>query len=798
MPPHHLSNQPFQSTLDCQELLNYSIASVPTSRRETKEPAGMGLAAVYLGNQSWTDYIGARDYLSTVEKTIERQTGGFAEAIPAPGTMQVSLSESDYQLAIESGLGALGAIKSDLSNESHYKIEFGYKHLAGGLDQLNADFNFLLGDVIWKLEMHGEALSNLLHEIRLAEFEREARAYRSRAEKAYLNGWYEEALADFLEAEKRNYPDFGVLRSIANICLYHLINLSDSLDYFRKAAKYSRPSDLRQSAEAHYFAGVVCAIQQQFKDGIEHLEEAIALNPNLFEAHYQKACLDAIVNDREAALTSLELAIKGDPRYYERAKTDRSFDALRREVAALLERLMRPVQAKLDEVSRDASLLKRYVIATPEKRQTLSGMFEDVESRLSAANTYRSGVQLMNTLSQVQQDLRGIYDQFFKQYDIGTRDYVRSVAISPDGRLVASGFLYEGIKVWEVDSGVPLRSLRGHTASVNSIAFSPDSQLLASGSRDRTIKLWDVYEGHEISTLDAQDCGEVRAVTFSPDGQWLGSGSTDSLVRLWRVITGREVQPMKGHEGPVTSTVFSPDGRHIASGSLDRTIKLWDADTGRDVKTFEGHTAGVASLAWSPDGRLLVSGGEDKMVRIWDVGTKREVRTLAGHINDVTSVAFSPNGELVAGGSLGQTIRIWNLSTGKLVKTLWFSEISWHPVAFSPKGQWLALASRDVQLWLKALLTEEEYAEVKAGEERAKLMRLESESIAHELAELKRYERDEAAQEIVRAQRRASGECEVCGIKLSFARRLVRRTRCKAHKQSLGFLEGGFDDEPLF
>src|SRR5262249_46339321 len=54
-----------------------------------------------------------------------------------------------------------------------------------------------------------------------------------------------------------------------------------------------------------------------------------------------------------------------------------------------------------------------------------------------------------------------------------------SVAISPDGRLIASGFLYEGIKVWEVDSGVLLRALRGHTASVNSISFSPT----ANGSR---------------------------------------------------------------------------------------------------------------------------------------------------------------------------------------------------------------------------------------------------------------------------------------------------------------------------
>jgi WD40 repeat protein len=745
----------------------------------------MGLSSIYLGNQTWEAFISDRQSIASFEKAVEQRTGLVDVSLAIPGAIRVALNQRDYHVALESGLGALGSGMTYGINDSNYSIEFGFDRLAGGIDRLNADFNLLLGDVIWKLEMHEETLSNILHEIRLAEFEREARAYRSRAEKAYLNGWYAEALSDFLEAEKRNYPDFGVLRSIANICLYHLINLSSSLEYFRKAAKYSRPSDARQSAEAHYFAAVVCAIQQQFTEALDHLSEAIALNPELFEAHYQRACMAAMLNEAGAVVASLEIAIKGDPRYYERAKTDQVFDAVRCDVQALLDQLMQPVQAKLAEVGRDASMLRRYVIATPEKRQTLSGMFQDVELRLAAANTYRTGVQLMQTLSQVQQDLRGVYDQFYKQYDIGTHDYVRSVAISPDGRLVASGFLYEGIKVWEVDSGVPLRSLRGHTASVNSIAFSPDSQWLVSGSRDRTIKLWDVYAGREMRTLDAKDCGEMRAVTFSPDGLWLASGSTDSIVRLWRAITGQEVQPMEGHEGPVTSTVFSPDGRYIASGSLDRTLKLWDANTGREVKTFEGHTAGVDSLAYSPDGRLLVSGGEDKMVRVWDVDTAREIRTLAGHINDVTSVAFSPNGQLVAGGSLGQTIRIWNLSTGRLVKTLWFSEISWHPVAFSPKGQWMALASRDVQLWLKALLTEEEYAEVKAGEERAKLMRLEADSLAHELAELKRFERDEAAQEITRAQRRAAGECEVCGARLNFARRVVHRPRCKAHRMPM-------------
>jgi hypothetical protein len=199
------------------------------------------------------------------------------------------------------------------------------------------------------------------------------------------------------------------------------------------------------------------------------------------------------------------------------------------------------------------------------------------------------------------------------------------------------------------------------------------------------------------------------------------------------------------------------------------------------VRSLEGHTGGIESLAFSPDGRFLASGAEDKLVKIWDVVTGRDVQTLRGHVNDVTSVAFSPDGELVAAGSLGQTIRLWRLSTGRVIKTLWFREISWHPVVFSPRGQWLALASRDVQLWLKAMLTEEEYSEVKAGEERAMLKKQEGELLAFELTELKRREKEEAAEEITRAQRRAAGQCEICGTRLGFVRRFSRRARCKAH-----------------
>jgi WD40 repeat protein/serine/threonine protein kinase len=286
------------------------------------------------------------------------------------------------------------------------------------------------------------------------------------------------------------------------------------------------------------------------------------------------------------------------------------------------------------------------------------------------------------------------------------------VAFSPDGRHLATGTFREGLKLWNPETGVLLRTM-AHRHPLSALAFSPDGKWVAAASFDRTVKLSDAATGEVLHNLDLHT-GNVECVAFSPDGKRVASAGEDKTVRLWDATTGREVLGLRGHGGRCGCVAFSPDGRRLASASTDGTIRFWDAtplrgDEGQELLTFSRHSHEIRGVACSPDdSRRIASAGSDGVVRIWDVQTGQVSVDFTGHNQIVFFVAWHPDGKRIASAGIDgkeQSVKVWDARSGREVCTLQSERkeyaAPYSAVAFSRDGRRLVTgnASGDVQVW---------------------------------------------------------------------------------------------------
>ncbi len=280
---------------------------------------------------------------------------------------------------------------------------------------------------------------------------------------------------------------------------------------------------------------------------------------------------------------------------------------------------------------------------------------------------------------------------------------VDSVVISRDSNFFATGSRDSRIKLWELNSGQVICSLRGHSGSVNCLAISPENKILFSGSQDKTIKVWDLQQRKIILSLGRWLNGHSQAINslaINFNDSTLISGGADNAIKIWDLKTGTEICDLFSSLSTVTCLAISPDSRIFCSGGLEKQLRIRNAVNGTVIRAIRGDS-GVLSLAFSHDSNLLATGGLNRNVTLWDVTTGQRIYTLTGHSDRVSTVAFHPQARILISGSWDGSIKLWNLKTGEEMETITEHSDKILSVAIAPNGKHFISTSLDnsLKIW---------------------------------------------------------------------------------------------------
>jgi tetratricopeptide (TPR) repeat protein len=431
------------------------------------------VSAYYREGENWEDYL---------------QRKAFAEDVPT----------------------AIGQIKQKIDyqpvdgQEQTDDLNF----ISEGIAGLQSVYDIAMEKVLWKLQMRLEPLNKILMDLRSPELENEAKTFRQRAEEAYINSWYEEALDDFLKAENRNPRDFSVLRSIATIYLYEKLNYDKALEYYERCAKFAEPYSKTYTAEVLMLAGWVCYLQRDDSTAITNVQNALQMNPRLTEAYYTHAKFIAASDNTQIAILSLEKAILVDVHYWTKAKNDRDFDSIQSDLQNLPDRLCDKAKTEAKAILDAPKIFDDYYIEPGPETQQLT---EQLNEAMYLFNQAKTGFDYLKLIPKFRK-----YRETFDTLRIDTLKKYSEIAI-----------------------------LKGHANRIRSLSFSPDAQILASTS-GQTVWLWDMTTKEQIALLEGHT-KDVTSISFSPDGKLLVSGSGDGTAWVWDVATKQAIAQLEGH-----------------------------------------------------------------------------------------------------------------------------------------------------------------------------------------------------------------------------------------------------------
>ncbi|CAH2312597.1 U3 small nucleolar RNA-interacting 2 isoform X2 [Pelobates cultripes] len=261
---------------------------------------------------------------------------------------------------------------------------------------------------------------------------------------------------------------------------------------------------------------------------------------------------------------------------------------------------------------------------------------------------------------------------------VGHTGHILCMAVSSDGKYLASGDRNKLIFIWNAETCQNLHKFQGHRDAVSGLSFQKGKHQLFSASHDRSVKVWNVAENSYIETLFGHQDSITGLDSLSRE-RCVTSGGRDGTVRVWKIAEESQLV-FSGHEGSI-DCIRLINEEHMVSGAEDGSLALWSVSRKKPlarVKCAHGQHGNpgleqpywISSVSAALNSDVVASGSNDGNVRLWRCGEGfRGLHPLCTIplVGSVNSLQFSSTADFLVAG-VGQEHRLgrwWRIKEAK-------------------------------------------------------------------------------------------------------------------------------------
>ncbi len=200
---------------------------------------------------------------------------------------------------------------------------------------------------------------------------------------------------------------------------------------------------------------------------------------------------------------------------------------------------------------------------------------------------------------------------------------IKSITISKDGQNAVIGFRdyaqYFSLKrsktIFEFD----------HPDFVKTVALSEDGRFAITGSDNAEAKLWSLKNGKLLHTWKYKT--KLSTVGLSPNGKYAMTNAVLGETRIWKTKDGKLLHKFAPKRVTISSVAFNSSGKKLVTGKVSQRVDLWSMKTAKQIKTWapkksdnwRPSSANIIEIGFTNKDKRIISVTSNGIVQCWKI-----------------------------------------------------------------------------------------------------------------------------------------------------------------------------------